>query len=368
MQTATSTLVTKDALAHQAARLRDWVSACLPVWAERARLPDGSWVEHLHLNGTPDVAAERRWRVMARQATAYAQATQAGWFDGDAIARETFDVLWDQGFTGTHIVHRILPDGTVSDARDDLYDHAFALLACARLFGLTAQPDYLRKADRVLCYVESQQHPAGGFSEGSISPLPRRQNPHMHLLEASLALFEASGDAAHLALAREVMALFEAHVLDTDIVREFFTQDWGLDPKRGDVVEPGHAVEWVWLLDQYDRATGADNGDARRALYTRALHQRPLFLFDEERADGETVRETSRLWVQTETLKAHLAMGERDRAAALIDAMLGTSLRPDGTWWDQLNRCGANVATTIPVSTLYHIVLAAVEAERVARL
>ena len=366
--------MTADALPQAAMRLREWTVDSLRLWAERARLPDGSWVEHLHPDGTPDLRAERRWRVMARQAVAYAQATQAGWLDGHDVAESSFAVFWDQGFTGTHVVHRILPNGVVSDDRDDLYDHAFALLACARMFSLTGEVGFLRKAERVLRYVESQQHPAGGFKEGSVRASPRRQNPHMHLLEASLALFGATGDAAHLALAREVVELFERHFLDVDVVREFFTEDWALDPERGDVVEPGHAVEWVWLLGQFDAATGEAHGDAARALYRRALHQRPVFLFDEERANGETVRETSRLWVQTETVKAHLAMAERGepdaraRAALTIDAMLGASLRPDGTWWDQLNRCGANVARTIPTSTMYHIVLMAVEAERVAGL
>ena len=357
-----------DALTTAAGELRDWVSASLPMWAERARLRDGSWVEHLHLDGTPDLLAERRWRVMARQAVSFAQATHAGWIDGRDVAVDSFGVYWEQGLVGGRMVHRIMPDGTVSNDAHDLYDHAFGLLACARMFQLTRKPDYLRRADVLLSYVQSQQHAAGGFKEGSLQPLPRRQNPHMHLLEASLTLWEASGDAAHLQIAHEVMDLFEAHFFDRDIVREFFTDDWSLDPERGDVVEPGHAVEWVWLLGEYDRATGADHSAQAQALYTRALHQRPLFLFDEERADGETVRETSRLWVQCETVKAHLAMGERERAAELIRTMLEASLRPEGTWWDQLNRCGANVAQTIPASTTYHIVVMALEAERVARL
>ena len=361
-------------LQHSAAQLKAWAQASLPMWAERARLPDGSWVEHLHLDGTPDLQAERRWRVMARQAVSYAQATEAGWIDGRDVAEDSFKTYWDQGVIDGRAVHRVMPDGTISNAAHDLYDHAFGLLACARLFSLTRKPDYLRRADVLLAYVDSQQHPAGGFREGSLKPLPRRQNPHMHLLEASLALFDATGAEEHLLIAREVMDLFESHFFDNGIVREFFTDDWSLDPEHGDVVEPGHAVEWVWLLGEYDKATGAHHGAQARALYTRALHGRPLFLFDEETASGETVRETSRLWVQTETVKAHLAMAERGeagaaaRAADTIDAMLAGPLRPDGTWWDQLNRCGANVASTIPVSTMYHIVLMAVEAERVAAL
>ena len=71
-----------DALQLSAARLKKWCSEhALPLWAERAHLEDGSWVEHLHLNGQPDLAAERRWRVLARQVYVYAKATSLGWFD-----------------------------------------------------------------------------------------------------------------------------------------------------------------------------------------------------------------------------------------------------------------------------------------------
>ena len=53
-------------------------------------------------------------------------------------------------------------------------------------------------------------------------------------------------------------------------------------------------------------------------------------------------------------------------AAATIDALFPTYLTTDGLWNDQINACGTNVAQTIPVSTFYHILCMATEADRVS--
>lgn len=365
--------LSRAVLAHSAARLRSWtVDAALPFWVDHAQLDDGSWVEHLRLDGIPDHSAERRWRIVARQAVAYAQATQAGWWDGTSVARRSFEAYWSQGWTRDHIVHRILPDGTISDPRSDLYDQAFGLLACARLFALTGEAGYRYKAAELIAHLDASKHPAGGWREGTVKPFPRRQNPHMHLLEASLALHQATGQADDLAIAHEVIGLFERHFLRGDTIGEIFNEDWSPHPEHGDCVEPGHAAEWIWLLSEYDKATGADHSCAQYALYERVFRNRLGILFDIECRSGDVTRQTTRAWVQTEAIKAHLAMAERgapgatEMAASTIDAMFGTILQPDGTWADQHNACGAPIATTIPVSTMYHIVGMAVEAERVS--
>ncbi|MEL6686313.1 MAG: AGE family epimerase/isomerase [Pseudomonadota bacterium] len=356
--------------------VKEWlVNTSLPLWAERANLPDGSWVEHLKLDGTPDLEAERRWRVLARQAVSYAHTAHLGWYpQGEDIARKTFETYWQQGWTGTHMVHRIMPDGTISDLRADLYDHAFGLLACARILQLTGEATFKDKADQILGWIETQRDPAGGWREGDVKPLPRRQNPHMHLLEASMALHEATGRSADLDIARQVVDLFDRLFLCSDVVGEFFNADWTPHPEMGDVVEPGHAVEWIWLLTTFDRLTGEDHSAACHALYKRTFRERLVTLYDEETRHGEIVRQTTRAWVMTEAVKAHLAMAERgtpgaaEMAAATLQSMMGTVLMPDGTWVDQRNACGAPIAKTIPVSTMYHIVGMAIEAERVALL
>ena len=363
-----------DALSQSALRLRKWcVDHALPLWAERARNPDGSWVEHLHLDGTADIAAERRWRVLARQVYVYAKADAMGWFDGREIAVSTYEKMTKLGY-----VHRVSASGQITNPMRDLYDHAFYILAASSLYGLTREDKYLKDAEGLLNWVDTAlRHPSGGWQESDQTGLPssRRQNPHMHLLEASLFLHGVTGNAKHLGFAETVFGLFESHFFDDATVSEFFDADWTLKSgASGQTAEPGHAVEWVWLLGQYHKATGHAVSKYQSALYRNALRGRGWFLNDEETKSGEVRRESKRLWVQTEVIKSHLAMAEigtpgaRNMAAATIDALFPTYLTAGGLWNDQINACGANIASTIPVSTFYHIICMAAESERISAL
>jgi len=363
-----------DPLTQSATRLQAWCINCaLPLWENRARKSDHSWVEHLHLDGTADHTAERRWRVLARQVYVYAKADALGWFDGRDIAVSTYEKMIETGF-----VHRVKHDGAVVNSMRDLYDHAFYVLAASSLYGLTLEKKYLDDADSLLDWIDTTLlHPTGGWRESNQvdNAAPRRQNPHMHLFEASLFLYGITQDRKHLCYAKTVFDLFKSHFFDVDTISEFFNTDWTLESgPKGQTVEPGHAVEWVWLLGEYHKATGQNVREYQAALYGNALYRRGKFLNDEEDKSGEIRRETKRLWVQTEVIKAHLAMaeagtpGSRDMAAATIDALFQTFLTPAGLWKDQINVCGSNIAQTIPVSTFYHILCMAAESERIAAL
>ena len=366
--------MSNTALKQSAARLKDWtIRAALPIWAKRAHLADGSWVEHLNLDGTADMQAERRWRVLARQIYVYAHAASLGWYEGANIAQTTHARMMETGY-----VHRVSMDGKVNNDMQDLYDHAFYLLAHASLYKLTKDPKYLTLAEVILAWLERDMaHKNGGWGEykGAPNTEPRRQNPHMHIFEASLYLYSITQNSDHLSYAHKVFKLFEARFFNakTHTIREFFTPNWTpLPSPLGTSAEPGHAAEWVWLLAQYEMASGVNTAAYASALYTRFHQNSAYFLNDEEDESGEIRRQSKRLWVQTELIKAHLAQAERgqagsaDMAAALIDGLFETYLTPEGLWQDQLNACGVNMAKTIPVSTFYHIICMAAEAERIS--
>ena len=192
-----------------------------------------------------------------------------------------------------------------------------------------------------------------------------------------MALYRASGDETDLAPARAVYKLFKDRFFDrkTHRIREYFQTDWDIAPApKGDTAEPGHSAEWVWLLGEYTKLSGVETFDDSAKLYETLHYQRGPFLNDEEDHSGEVRRETKRLWVQTEAIKAHLSMAELgvpgadESASALISGLFETYLKPDGSWADQLNACEANIAKTIPVSTFYHILGMAAEAKRVSQL
>ncbi|WP_051279891.1 AGE family epimerase/isomerase [Hellea balneolensis] len=369
-----STALENLALKQSAEKIRNWViGKALPLWADRAQHKSGRWVEHLNLDGTPDLSADLRWRVLARQIYVYAEATRWNWFDGKEIARQTYEHMRERGY-----VQRVRADGTVTERRRDLYDHAFFLLASISLYRLTKEPQYLAAVEDICSTLDTEfKHPDGGWRETPRGALPRRQNPHMHLLEAFLYLYNETRDPNHLAYAEHIIGLFKAHFFDSKhhIIREFFNEDWSYySGEQGTTAEPGHAMEWIWLLYRYEFSSGRDTKLWRQALYANALKQRGYFLNDEEDIKGNIRRETRRLWVQTEVIKAHLTMAENnvsgsaDMAAAFIDGLFETYLKTDGTWCDQTNACGGQIAKTIPVSTFYHIACMAFEAERVSGL
>ena len=371
MDTSSQTAST-DALQRSAAKLQKWCSErALPLWAERAQLGDASWVEHLKLDGQPDLAAERRWRVLARQVYVYAKASSIGWYDGQHVAETTYKKMREVGY-----VHRVSMAGDVTNKMRDLYDHAFYILAASSLYGLTGKAEYLEDADALLDWIDTiLAHPEGGWRESDQAAVSddRRQNPHMHLFEASLFLYGVSKQERHLNFAKKVFPLFEDHFFDSGTVSEFFDADWTLSSGAlGQTNEPGHGMEWIWLLGEFKKATGEETQAYQDVLLARALLEREHFLNDEEDKDGSIRRESKRLWVQTEVIKAYLAMAEnnvagaRDMAAATIDALFPTYLTPEGLWNDQINACGGNIAKTIPVSTFYHILCMASEASRVA--
>lgn len=376
-----------NSLKSETKALKSWlIDAALPFWAARGMDRRGGFFEDLHLNGRANRQAVRRVRVQSRQIFVYAQAERLGWYNGAPIADKTYRFLERYGYQrdeGPHkragYAHRIGPDYAVVNPSRDFYDHAFHLLGCASLMRLPhAKYSTAAKtrAQEILGFIDIElEADHGGWAESQPPSLPRRQNPHMHFLEASMVLYDATGEARHLMPARLVYGLFTRHVFDTDnhVVSEFFTQDWQLaNGDLGQSAEPGHAAEWVWLLSQFEKRSGIAAGPIADALYNKAFIGNPVFLNDEEDKQGNVRRATKRLWVQTEVIRAHLAQMERGnpdarpRAIRAIQAFREHYLRGDGTWIDQLGSDGNPCATTIPVSTFYHIMGMIMEADRLA--
>lgn len=355
-------------------RLTEWhVARVLPLWARAAQDAAGGFYESLDFDGRPIAGQTRRVRVQSRQIHTFTDAARRGWLpDGDAIAAKGFARLvetacHDGGARGC--VHRIDDGGAVIDDKRDLYDQAFLLLACAARIG-AGDRAALPLATATLSFLDRDlASPFGGYREDDRGTLPRRQNPHMHLIEALMALHAASGDPAFLARARAIDVLFETRFLSRNdgVLREFFTDDWTLDAVRGDIVEPGHMAEWVFLLWRFESLSGEDRARARRTLFDRACSSIPAddrpFLPNTAIAGAAPTRGARRLWCQSEFLRAALAMatagvsGAEPLAADIIDALFETYFdQPTpGLWCDEYDAKGAPVARDVPASILYHI-------------
>ena len=367
-------------------RARTWVRAhALPLWAEQGvDKVRGGFHERLRPDGTPDETVARRARVQARQIYVYCHAHALGWFDGERLAGRALDLLVERAWKADGAPgwgHLLTPDGELADPKRDAYDHAFFLFALAWHHKVTGDAQSLGLARETLAFMdEAMAAPTGGYVEALPPALPRRQNPHMHLLEAFLALHDASGDSLFLDRARSMKQLFDTAFFDRGkrALREYFSDGWTpAEGAAGRMVEPGHHMEWVWLLSRFDAATGEDNSAAATALYDFALENgvdaASGFLVDEIDVDGAVVRATRRSWPQTELIKAAAVMHEAGRsgaaalAASALDGMLGSYLDAPapGGWIDQFDADGSAMSEFMPASTFYHVFCAIAEADRV---
>ena len=286
--------------------------------------------------------------------------------------------------------HAVSVEGGTLDNARDTYDHAFVLFALAWYFRATSDPTAIQLADATWQFMQQRladpRH--GGFQEeyAPAKPglkLPRRQNPHMHLLEAVLALHVATGEKNWLRRATALVDLFKRRFVDsaTGALIEFFAEDWSVAPTAdGALREPGHQFEWVWLLHEYARAAH----DPSIIPYTERLFKFgasfgvehggtvPGAVFEGVDARGTLVADTKLLWPQTEYIKACVARAEwlnDDAARGGITLQLALIaryfMRPDGaTWHNQLARDGTPAAAPTPARILYHLFLAVAEVDR----
>ncbi len=343
------------------------MSAAWPRWvADGVDRERGGFFEALALDGSGCRADFRRLRVVARQIFSFAAAQRHGVAGADEAVRIGLRFLED------HAAHdqggyawRFDLDHRVIDDTRDLYDHAFVLLALSSAAGVVPAEPLRERAEALTAWiVRAFAHPAGGYVESLPPALPRRQNPHMHLLEALLAAHEAFGGALFLETAATLIALFRERIFDHDAgaLPEFFDEDWQAE-RRGGVflVEPGHHCEWVWLLAWYQRLAGADV--SLQSIAARLMDFVDRFgvgphghLVDALGSDGSVIDGGARLWPQTEWLRAEHLRAEPDPARQHMAARsLAALLRPDGLWHERRAADGTLWHGPAPASSLYHL-------------
>ena len=357
-------------------RIQDWLySQALPVWSEAGRDREaGGFFDCLTFAGDPVADIPKRLRVQVRQVYVYSHASLLGW-DGPALstARAGYD------FVVNHYWH---PDGgwvfavdrggrAVNQVRET-YEQAFALFGFAWLYRATRDASILPWVERTIRFLDArlwdQQH--GGYRDSIPDKPLRRQNPHMHLQEAFLALYESTEEMQYLQRAKRLTEMVGTIFQDSSsgALIERFTETWVRVPDRdGMHVEPGHHFEWVWLLHWYAKCSG-DRSILHTAdrLYRFGVQHgldNDGLAFDGIWNDGTVRIDTKRLWPQTEALRAHLIeenIHPTPEAVQVTDALVSTVhekyLRGgNGLWQDHIQRDGTGVATNVPASTFYHV-------------
>jgi mannose-6-phosphate isomerase len=367
-------------LAALAAHARAWLfDAAAPRWRAEPGRSAPLFPERMSIAGERDDCPHRLF-VQARHDFSYCVLGRLGW-DGPwrSMVEANIDFLLARGRRPDGLyIHRFDSDGRVFDARADLYDQAFMMLALAYAGRALDRPDLFGAAQALDDALDGQWRLShGGYHEGEIAACPPyRQNPHMHLLESFIALYEASGDPRWRRDAEHIARLCTQSFLhgDTGALIEHFDHTLvPIEGEQGSVVEPGHCFEWAWLFERL-----ADWGvpEAIRVADGLAAFGRRHGLdpargvaINEVLLDGSTRNASARLWPQTERLKVAIARFRRtgedaecaEAAAAYAGLLQYLDTPAPGVWRDKLLPDGRWVEEPSPGSSLYHIACAMAE-------
>jgi len=382
-----------------------------PVWLEHGiDREHGGFHEHLSLDGHACSAGFRRLRVVTRQITVFAAAALEEVPGAREAVRLGCDFLLnrakqpDGGYAWRFDIA-----GEPIDQTRDLYDHAFVLLAWSAAAPFFAPvisvdttlmvPDWATSPaflPRVSAFAFEQaleldhylqthfRDPNGGYLESLEGSLPRRQNPHMHLLEAYLQAAEIWHSELFFSRAEELAELFLDRLFQTreGALPEFF--DDSLAPLRDAgrfMVEPGHHAEWIWLLSWFQELAPGfgvqvpDQLEPTVAALARFLNQpacrtRHGALVDEMWSDGTVRAGSARLWPQTERLKSELLVPNPDldrirEAYQVLDQFIAGA--PRGLWHERWTAEQGFSPQPAPASSLYHLTAGILVAQRALR-
>ena len=213
------------------------------------------------------------------------------------------------------------PNGRVLNDSKHTYGHAFAIFALAHAYRVTKDERYRSAAFASWRAVRANlRDSAGGFRpeaprdfSGGGESGSRSQNPVMHLYEALLALYDATGDSEALSGAHGigdfvVYRLLHGLPSGGAYIAELYDAKWEPLPEDGSGnIDLGHQFEWAYLLNSSEER-------GLPALYT-AVAQRLLDYaiktgYDEQNGgcfnvaytDGKVHREKG-YWQQSECLR-----------------------------------------------------------------
>lgn len=262
-------------------------------------------------------------------------------------------------------------NGDVIEGDIDLYDLAFCLFSLAHGYRILKDSFLKEEAISLVTFISDRlAHASGGFIEGIPHTTPRRQNPHMHLFEALLEWRDLSDHIVFCDMLENLIDLFfrKFYFSNLGVLIEYFDENLiPLSDARGEVTEPGHHFEWVWLLSRY-KAISSLELPSYTSLYNFArrngINTREGLLWGEVSKFGEPVSSSVRLWPHTEWLKAELVTNAGDQQLRMISQSWCALSRfldhqQRGLWYETFDHeKGTFRIEPSPASSLYHIVLA----------
>jgi mannose/cellobiose epimerase-like protein (N-acyl-D-glucosamine 2-epimerase family) len=344
-------------------------------------------VERLQADLTPTPLGYRRGMVVGRQLFFFSHAyrlTRDPIYEDRArcLFADLVSHFWDQTNGGWYF--SLNDDSTPHDTTKDLYHHAFIMLGLAHYLAIFADKDaldWLYKTNELVFRHFSL--PTGWFApsmtrDWTILGKNLEQNPHMHLLEAYLSSYNATKDDSFLECSTQIMSIYTELLRTTDgsKVLEHLDENGRPSGEEGNSIQPGHLYEWYWLVNEYADIAGLP---AYRATCTPIMAWADRWsldpsaggIYDMVDTGGNVVSNRKRIWPVTECIKAlatlaRISGGEQSyEALARWITFIGEKYcTVDGAWHEYLNQSLEPDCDYMPMSTPYHVGMAALEVER----
>lgn len=380
------------------AQLQEWVDwfhqSFLPQWIERAQDPEGFGFYDLLDDKAKPLQKDRR--TVLAQARLLFTFSHLALITGSTVFHKAARVARDTlpSFQKTPGIYSRARNGTkqpTGNKDDDLalsYDQSFVLLGLSTWGKLN--PEVNIDAELEACWLSIANNltdPAtdlllehDGLKDPQHPDAPwRAQNPHMHLYEAALQVYEMTGCPAWLERAKQMRMKGLEYFYDqaTGTLIEFIAPNLkSLAGRNGHRREIGHQCEWAWLLYR-EAELGGDTQVCGTADALLAFADKYGFAssgvmqgaaFDAVAADTSWREDNFLLWPQTEAIKTYaIRKDHADHAISAQQLMLLVFRKyfaNQPAFVNQLDNTGKPIWPEALSRLLYHIVLAITEGAR----
>lgn len=342
---------------------RHFDTVIVPLWRARgfdARM--GLPHEALDQSGAP--MPDARYRAMACARQLYVYARVAG-EEASAHAARLFDALLRYFHDENRHAWVFSVDalGQVQDATQDLYSHAFVVLACATYFERSRDARALQHMLATARRVEERFGDGDGLYHAALgadgAPVKGpEQNPIMHLTEAYQAAALVAEPIWFAQALRRIAEGVARRFLDpqTQCIAEL---PLGSADNR---IEPGHQFEWYSLLHampQIYEGLALSAAVPRGCAWARARGVAPDTAGVCAALDlsGDMRDASQRIWAQTEYAR-YLALAAEHQALGRQLAHFKNRFLHAGGWREVLDADGALRRADMPSTTPYHLMTA----------
>ncbi len=340
----------------------------IPFWSEFGFDNDLGFVEQLSVTTLqPDWQTPRRLLCQMRQIWSFALAQQMHVADTLKLALKGFQLVEENYFAQQAYYFTIGKEQQKSTDYQDCYSIAFFILTMSKLYEVTNNPAYLNKAESMWQLLTEEFKADIGFFSSTKKEMLQEQNPHMHLFEALLAITKATNSNVWRARTEELFFIAVNYLYDNEDNCIYELHTHGLGNGKATGVEPGHQMEWVWLLWNYEKLFNKNIAWIDKLYATASLGViKQGRLSDAIDLQTKATKDTAKLWIQTEAMKAHIAQYRRKKDDKYLEHLIDSFLditenylyKGKGFWREILTIDDKDISSRVPATSLYHIILA----------